>query len=181
MHLSVGPRFDVDILLSSSAPIFFSCFLWTMCYSLWYFGYFLGSLFMTWSSPRCHLRSYYLVCIEDHLFIVVIAPILNKKLEFIFRSDTSDRMCVYSWYKYYTKELNYKNVTQTALFFAYKNVTPSVWIFLNKNLTKSALFFAYYNVTQSALVFASKLSPPLRKFHKSNEKLCNAKCPGFCI
>ena len=34
--------------------------------------------------------------IKNHLFIVGIVPILNKELEFIFRSDCSDRMCAYS-------------------------------------------------------------------------------------
>ena len=33
---------------------------------------------MTWSIPRFTLRSYSLVCIENHLFIVGIGPILNK-------------------------------------------------------------------------------------------------------
>ena len=54
------------------------------------------SLHMTWSSPRCPLRSHYLVCIENHLFIIGIGPILNKELKFIFRSDCSDRICVYT-------------------------------------------------------------------------------------
>ena len=51
---------------------------------------------MTCSSQRCPLRSHSLVCIENHLFILGIGPILNKELEFIFRSDRSDRTCVYS-------------------------------------------------------------------------------------
>ena len=50
----------------------------------------------TCSSPRCPLRSHSLVCIKNHLFIVVIGPIINKELELIFRSDRSDRTCVYS-------------------------------------------------------------------------------------
>ena len=45
----------------------------------------------TWSRPRCPLRSHYLVCTENHLFIVGIGPILNKELEFIFWYDRSDR------------------------------------------------------------------------------------------
>ena len=44
----------------------------------------------TGSSPRCPLRSHSLVCIENHLFIIGIGPILNKELEFIYRSDCSD-------------------------------------------------------------------------------------------
>ena len=48
------------------------------------------------SSPRCHLQYHYLVCLENHLFIVGIEPIFNKELEFIFRSDFSDHMCVFS-------------------------------------------------------------------------------------
>ena len=55
-----------------------------------------GSCLMTWSGPRCPLGSHSLVCIENHLIIVGIGPILNKELEFIFRSDRSDRTCVYS-------------------------------------------------------------------------------------
>ena len=50
----------------------------------------------TCSSPRCPLRSHSLVRIKNHLFIVVLEPILNKKLGFIFRSDCSDCTCVYS-------------------------------------------------------------------------------------
>ena len=38
-----------------------------------------------------------LVCIENHLFIVGIGPILNKEFELIFRSDHSDRTYVYSY------------------------------------------------------------------------------------
>ena len=50
---------------------------------------------LTRSSPRCHLRSYSLICIKNHLFIVGIVPILNKELEFIYQYDCSDRTCVY--------------------------------------------------------------------------------------
>ena len=50
----------------------------------------------TGSRPRCPLQSLSLVCIENNLFIVGIGPILNKELELIFRSDRSDRTCVYS-------------------------------------------------------------------------------------
>ena len=45
----------------------------------------------TWSSPRYPVRSHSLVCIENHLFIVGIRPILNKELEFFSWSDRSDR------------------------------------------------------------------------------------------
>ena len=51
---------------------------------------------MTFPSPRCLLRSHSLVYVENRLFIVEIGPILNKALKFIFRSDHSDRTCVYS-------------------------------------------------------------------------------------
>ena len=34
----------------------------------------------TWSIPRCPLRSHYLVCIKNRLFIVGIGLILNKVL-----------------------------------------------------------------------------------------------------
>ena len=50
----------------------------------------------TCSSPRCPVRSHSLVCSENSLSIVGIGPILNKDLELIFRSDRSDRMCIYS-------------------------------------------------------------------------------------
>ena len=46
--------------------------------------------------PRFPLRSHYLVCIENHLFIVGIGPTLNKDLGFIFRSNCSDCMCAYT-------------------------------------------------------------------------------------
>ena len=60
----------------------------------------------TGSRPIFSLRSNSLVCIENHLFIVGIEPILNKELEFIFWSDRSNRTCVYSYrYLYYT--INY--------------------------------------------------------------------------
>ena len=51
---------------------------------------------MTCSSPRRAVRSHSLVCCENSLLIVGIGPILNKELELIFRSDRSDRTCVYS-------------------------------------------------------------------------------------
>ena len=54
------------------------------------------SCLSTGSIPRCPLQSHYLVCIKNRLFIVGIGPILNKELEFIFRSDSSDRTCVYN-------------------------------------------------------------------------------------
>ena len=69
---------------------------------------------------------------------------------------------------------------QSELFFAYKNVTQSVWIFEYKNVTESASFLAYKNVTQSALFFGYN-HPPLRKFQNFYEKLRNAKCQDFCI
>ena len=50
---------------------------------------------MTGSSPKCTLRSHSLVCTKNNWFIVVIGPILNKELKFIFQSDRSDRTCVY--------------------------------------------------------------------------------------
>ena len=50
----------------------------------------------TCSSPRRAVRSHSLVCSKNSLLIVGIGPILNKELEHIFRSDRSDRMCVYS-------------------------------------------------------------------------------------
>ena len=58
-------------------------------------GYF-STWSLTCSSPRRAVRSHSLVCSENSLFIVGIGPILIKELELIFRSDRSDRMCVYS-------------------------------------------------------------------------------------
>ena len=69
----------------------------------------------TCSSPICPLRSHSLVCIENHLFIVGIGPILNKELEFIFRSDCT---CVYIYVSLIIDKLYiYINVMQSALFF----------------------------------------------------------------
>ena len=42
------------------------------------------------SSPRWPLQFYYLVCIENHLFILRVGLILNKEIESIYRSDRSD-------------------------------------------------------------------------------------------
>ena len=50
-----------------------------------------------YSSPRRHIRSHSLVCIENYLFIVGIGPISDKELEFIFRSDQSYCTCVLWW------------------------------------------------------------------------------------
>ena len=51
---------------------------------------------LTCSIPRFPLRYHSLVCIENCLFIVGIGPIINKEIKLIFRSDRSDRTCVYS-------------------------------------------------------------------------------------
>ena len=56
----------------------------------------LLEIFKTCSSPRRAVCSYSLVCSENSLLIVGIGPILNKELELVFRSDRSDRTCVYS-------------------------------------------------------------------------------------
>ena len=47
-------------------------FKWLLCDMLF------GVVLKTWSSPRRPLRSHSMVCIKNHLFIVVIGPILNK-------------------------------------------------------------------------------------------------------
>ena len=66
------------------------------------------------SSPRCPLRSHSLVYIENYLFIVEIGPILNKELEFIYRSDRSYHTYTYSQVSIYTIRLIiYINVTQS--------------------------------------------------------------------
>ena len=73
--------------------------------------------------------------LENHLFILWIGPILNKDLEFVFRSDCSDCACFLVRYQYYWIYYIYINVTQNTLFFEYKNVTQSVWIFVSLNVT----------------------------------------------
>ena len=50
----------------------------------------------TGSSPRFRIQSHSLVCIKHYLFIVGIRPILNKELDFIYWSDCSDLMHIYS-------------------------------------------------------------------------------------
>ena len=55
-----------------------------------------GVQYKTCSSPIRAVRSHSLVCSKNSLLIVGIGPILNKELELIFRSDRSDRTCVYT-------------------------------------------------------------------------------------
>ena len=74
----------------------------------------------TRSIPRCHLRSNFLVCIKNHLFILGTGPILNEVLQFIYRFDSSDRMCIYSQVSVLYDNYIYTNVTQSALFFHIK-------------------------------------------------------------
>ena len=72
---------------------------------------------MTGSSPRCPLRYHSLLCIENHLYIVGMRPILNKELEFIYRSNCSDHTSVYSYLSVYNLlEYVYMDVRQSALF-----------------------------------------------------------------
>ena len=63
-----------------------------LCKSILVFLYYFCIHYRTWSSPRYPLFSHSLVCIDNNLFIVGIGPILNKELEFIFRTDCSDGM-----------------------------------------------------------------------------------------
>ena len=66
---------------------FRSCNIWRVVWT----SLKLTTLYLlTGSISRCPLRSDSLVCIENHLYIVEIGPILNKELEFIFWSDCSD-------------------------------------------------------------------------------------------
>ena len=120
----------------------------------------VGASQRTGSSPRCHLRSHYLVCIKNHLFIVGTGPILNKVLQFIYRFDCSDRTCIYSQVSVLSDNYIYTNITKSALFFSYKNIMQSVWTFVYKNVTQSALYFAYKNMMQSAMFFAYTKCPP---------------------
>ena len=41
-------------------------------------------LCMNWSIPRFHLRSHYIVCNKNHLFIVGIGSIISKEIGFIY-------------------------------------------------------------------------------------------------
>ena len=34
----------------------------------------------TWYSPKCCIRSHYLLCIENHLFVIGIGPIRDKEI-----------------------------------------------------------------------------------------------------
>ena len=56
----------------------------------------LGIGYGTCSGPIFPLNSHYLVYINNHLFTVVIGPILNKNIKIVFRSDRSDFTCVYT-------------------------------------------------------------------------------------
>ena len=77
--------------------------------------------YLTGSIPRYPLRSHTLLCIENYLFIIVIWPILNEDLEFIYQSDCSDRKYVYSSPSEYTIQIKiYINVMQSALFLVIK-------------------------------------------------------------
>ena len=51
--------------------------------------------------------------------------------------------------------------------------------FLYNNVSDSASFFAYKNLTQIALFLFMKCPPPLRQFQKLHEKPCNAKYQAF--
>ena len=65
----------------------------------WFFNKTTSSkpmLYLTCSIPRRAVCSHSLVCSKNHLLIVGIGKILNKELELIFRSDRSDRTCIYS-------------------------------------------------------------------------------------
>ena len=56
----------------------------------------IATPYMTCSSPRYPVRYHSLVCSDNSFKIVWIRPICDKELYFIFRSDQSDGMCVYS-------------------------------------------------------------------------------------
>ena len=43
-------------------------------------------------------------------------------------------------YKYYEISFRYINVMESTFFFAYKNVTQSVWLFVYINVMESAFF-----------------------------------------
>ena len=59
-------------------------------------------LFRMGPSQDSPLQSHSMVCIENHLFIVVIGQNLNKELGFIYQSYSSDCMYVYSKVSEYT-------------------------------------------------------------------------------
>ena len=92
--------------------------------------------YQTWSSPRCHLRSHSLIYIKNHLSFIGIGKILNKELKYIIDLIALIVHTFIARYHYYTIDyiqkrntrwifLIYKNVTQCALFFEYKNAPPT--------------------------------------------------------
>ena len=96
---------------------------------------------MTGSSPICPLRSHSLVYIENHLFIVGIGQILDKEIEFIYRSDHTyvynlDMRIFYTNYYIY-------NLKKSAQFFAYKG-DVKFQAFSYKNVVESELFLALF-------------------------------------
>ena len=128
--------------------------------------------------PRCHLRSNSLVYIKNYLFIVWIRPIINKNLEFIYRSKCSDSTGMMVRYQYYMISLRYTRNTK-CICFAYIIVTISVWIFVYRDVMQSALFFAYKNVMQSYFLIYIKMSYPHCQFQEFNEELRNTNVRFF--
>ena len=180
LNILVGQRWSARMTVSKFkiSAINIKRLLPTVCVSSFIYGVSLIVVDSVQSKMSSTLS--FPVCIENHLFIVWIEPILNKEPKFIFRYYRSDRTSVYR-YQYYTVNFRDKNVTQSALFFGYKNVKQSVRIFVCKNVIQSALFFAYRNVTQSKLFLHIEMPPSAPPFSKALWKLRNAKCPDFGI
>ena len=76
--------------------------------------YVCALFYVTYSSPRCPLRSYSLECIKNHFYIVGIGPILNKELELIFDLIALIVCASIVRYKYYTINNIYINVMKSV-------------------------------------------------------------------
>ena len=107
----------------------------------------------TCSSPRRAVRSHYLVCSENSLLIVGIGPILNKELELIFRSDRSDRTCVYSQVSGLQDKLYIYKRKETCIVFWILKCNAQCQALCIQQRNAKCIFFQYKNVTQSTFFF----------------------------
>ena len=100
-------------------------------------------------SPKNNLP----VCIKNHSFILVIGPILYKELECIYKSNCSDRTCVYS-----KVSVLYDKIY--AFFFAYINAPPSANFknSMKNRVTVSVRIFAYIKTWRKLSCFLRSVS-----------------------
>ena len=68
------------------------------------------------SRPRYHVQYHYLVCIENHLFIVVIGPIINKSSNLFIDLIAMIIRAFIVRYQYCTINFRYTNVTKSEIF-----------------------------------------------------------------